>query len=42
MTVNELDSRVAVVHRKRRFYSKRLLLGAFVSEATRQLTSFFG
>ena len=47
MTVNELDSRVAVVHRctlfrKRQFYSKRLLLGAFASEAARQLTSFFG
>ena len=46
MTVNELDSRVAVVYRcfseKRRFYSKRLLLGAFASEATRQLTSFSG
>ena len=29
-----------VLFRKRRFYSKRLLLGAFVSEATRQLANW--
>ena len=44
--VNERDLRVAVVHgcfsRRQRFYSKRLLLGAFASEAARQLTSFSG
>ena len=44
MTANEGDSRVAVIHgcfsRKRRFTSKRLLLGAIASEAARQLTSF--
>ena len=45
VTVNELASRVAVVHRcfsERRFYSKRLLLGAFASKAPKQLTSFSG
>ena len=47
MTVNKLDSRVVVVHRcfSERGDSvliKRLLLGAFASEAARQLTSFFG
>ena len=31
-----------VLFRKRRFYSKRLLLGAIASEAARQLTSFSG
>ena len=31
-----------VLFRKRIFYSKRLLLGAFASEAARQLTSFSG
>ena len=44
MTANERDSRVAVVHgcmlfRRRRFYIKRLLLGAFASEAARQLAN---
>ena len=39
MTVNELDSRVAVrcpqvLFRKRRFYSRRLFLGAFASDIT--------
>ena len=31
-----------VLFRRRRFYSKGLLLGAFASEAARQLTSFSG
>ena len=31
-----------VLFRKRRFYSKCLLLGVFASEAARQLTSFSG
>ena len=31
-----------VLFRRRRFYSKRLLLGAFASEAARQLTTFSG
>ena len=46
---NERASRVAVVHgcflqvsRRRRFCSKRLLLGAFASEAAGQLTTFSG
>ena len=43
MTVNELDSRVAVVHwcfSERG--DKRLLLVAFASKAARQLTSLSG
>ena len=38
------DSRCCprVLSRRRRFYSKRLLLGAFASETARQLTSFSG
>ena len=40
---NKRDSIDAVVlSRRRRFYSKRLLLGAFANVATRQLTSFSG
>ena len=44
---NERGSRVAVVHRcfpegSDSIYSKCLLLGAFASEAARQLTSFSG
>ena len=31
-----------VLFRKRRFYSKRLFLEAFASEAAKQLTSFSG
>ena len=40
MTANERDSGVAVVTDALRFYIKRFLLGAFASEAARQLTSF--
>ena len=43
MTAKERDVRVAVVHgcfSEGRFHFKRLLLGAFASEAVRQLTSF--
>ena len=37
---NELVSTVAVVlSRRKRFYSKRFLLGAFASKAARQLMS---
>ena len=44
MTTNERDSGVAVVHGcfSEGGDSKRLLLGAFASEAARQLTSFSG
>ena len=45
MTANERDPRVSVVHgaiQKEAIYSKRLFLGAFASEAARQLTTFFG
>ena len=35
VTVNELDSTVAVVHRKRRFYSKRLFFIYYKSILTR-------
>ena len=44
MTVKERDSSVAVVHRcfLEGGDSKQLLLGAFTSEAARQLTSLFG
>ena len=47
MTANERDPRVAVVHGCHSeggdsIYSKRLFLGAFASEAARQLTTFFG
>ena len=45
VTVNERDSGVKVVHGffpRRRFCSKRLLFGAVVSEAARQLSSFSG
>ena len=45
MTANERDSIVTVVHgcfQKEAILFKRLLLGAFASEAARLLTSFSG
>ena len=41
-SLSESRCRPRVLSRRKRFYYKRLLLGAFASEAARQLTSFSG